>query len=143
MSTKQEIVSDAAFKVWPFSSDFNFTCKDYRVTAATCKCYCLLIVNPTTTNCCKELHLECGRVPRSVFENVAIHEDQSGFVGKQVFFLIPKCCQLYRKSLCFSVTFYSMMKYFFISFLEGCFYGSSQWLFKVKITCKRINFIKK
>ena len=28
MSTKQEIVSDAAFKEWPFSSDFNFTCKD-------------------------------------------------------------------------------------------------------------------
>ena len=75
MSTKQEIVSDAAFKAWPFSSDFNFTCKDCRVTAATCKYYCLLVVNPAITNCCKELHLKCGRVPRSVFENVAMHED--------------------------------------------------------------------
>ena len=28
MSAKQEIVSDAAFKAWPFSSDFNFACKD-------------------------------------------------------------------------------------------------------------------
>ena len=25
----------------------------------------------------------------------------------------------------------------------SCFYGSSRWLFQVKITCKRINFIKK
>ena len=28
MSAKQEIVSDAPFKAWPFSSDFNFTCKN-------------------------------------------------------------------------------------------------------------------
>ena len=28
MSTKQDIVSDAAFKAWTFSSDFNFACKD-------------------------------------------------------------------------------------------------------------------
>ena len=28
MSTKQEIVSDAASKAWPFSFDFNFACKD-------------------------------------------------------------------------------------------------------------------
>ena len=27
--------------------------------------------------------------------------------------------------------------------LLSCFYGFSQWLFKVKITCKRVNFIKK
>ena len=39
MSTKQESASDAAFKVWPFSSDFNFATKDGRVTAAICK-YC-------------------------------------------------------------------------------------------------------
>ena len=31
MPTKQEIVSDAAFKAWPFSSYFNFTCKDYEL----------------------------------------------------------------------------------------------------------------
>ena len=28
MSLKQEIVSDAAIKAWPFSSDFNFNYKD-------------------------------------------------------------------------------------------------------------------
>ena len=63
-------------KTWPFStSDFNFAWKDSRVTAATCKYYCPLVVNPTITNCCKELYLKCGRVPRSVFENVAMHEN--------------------------------------------------------------------
>ena len=49
MSTKQEIVSDAAFKAWPFSSDFNFACNNSQVTAATCKYYCPLVVNLTIT----------------------------------------------------------------------------------------------
>ena len=74
MSTTQEMVFDAAFKAWPSSSGFNFACKDGRVTAATCKYHCPLIVNPIITNCCKELRLKCGTVPRSVFENIAMHE---------------------------------------------------------------------
>ena len=75
MSTKQEIVSNVAFKAWSFSSDFNFACKDGRVTAETCKHYCPLVVNPTITNCCKELCLTSGRIPRSVFENVTMNEN--------------------------------------------------------------------
>ena len=75
MSIKQEIVSDTAFKAWPFSYDFNFACNSGRVTTATHICYCPLVVNPTVTNCCKELHPRCGRVPRSVFENVAMQEN--------------------------------------------------------------------
>ena len=75
MSTKQEIASDAAFTEWLFPSDFNFSCKDGRVTAATCKYYCLLVVNPGITNCYKELHLKCGTVPGFVFEIVAMEED--------------------------------------------------------------------
>ena len=67
MSTKQESVSDAAFKTWLFSSDFNFAGKDDRVSAATCK-YSPLVVNLNVTNCCKELHLKYGKIPRSVFE---------------------------------------------------------------------------
>ena len=90
------------------------------VTAATYKYYCPLVVNPTITNCCKEFHLKCGRIPRSVFENVAIHENFSSFVWKPVFFLIiSKCCHFYWKSLLkvfFSVTFYSMIKYFWSAF---------------------------
>ena len=58
-----------------FSSDFNFACKDGRVTTATCTYYCPVVANPTITNFCKELHLKCGGVPRSIFENVAMHEN--------------------------------------------------------------------
>ena len=75
MSTKQEILCDAAFKAWLFSSDFDFSCKDGRVTAATWKYYCPLVVNPTITNCCKELHLKYDRVPISMFEKVPMHEN--------------------------------------------------------------------
>ena len=106
------------FKVWPISSDFNFSCKDGRVTAATYNYYCPLVVNPIITNACKKLHLKCDKVPRAVFANVAMHENQSGFVWKLVFFLIiSKLCHLYRKSLCFSLLlFYSMMKFFQLAF---------------------------
>ena len=54
MSTKEEIVSDAAFKACSFSSYFNFAyvCKDGQVTSVTCKYYCLLVLNPIITNCC-------------------------------------------------------------------------------------------
>ena len=52
---------DAAFKARLFSSDFSLACKDGRATAATCKYYCPLVVNPTFTNSCKQLHLKCGR----------------------------------------------------------------------------------
>ena len=62
MSTKQESVSDAAFKAQPFSSDYNFATKDGRVTAATCK-YCPLVVSPTVTNYGKGLHLKYSRIP--------------------------------------------------------------------------------
>ena len=64
MSTKQESVSMLPSKYGHF----------HRVTAATCK-YCPLVVSPTVTNCCKELHLRCGKIPRSVFENFAMLEN--------------------------------------------------------------------
>ena len=54
--------------------------KGGSVTAATCKYYCPLFVSPPMTHCCQELHLKCGRVPKSVFENVAMHKKLSGFV---------------------------------------------------------------
>ena len=74
MSTKQESVTDATFKGWPVSSDFNFTSKDDRVTAATCK-YCPLVASPTVTNCCHRLHLKHGKILRSAFENFAMHKN--------------------------------------------------------------------
>ena len=128
VSTKQEMVSDAAFKAWPFSPDFYFAFKYGRVTTAICKYYCPLVVSPTITNCCKELHLKCGRAPRFIFAR------------KPVFFLISKCCHLYRKSLCFSLLLFTVWWSIFDQPFRrllplSCFYGSSQWLFKVKITC--------
>ena len=89
MSAKQEIVSDAAFKAWPFSSNFNFACKDGQVTTATCKYYCPLIVNPNITHCCKELHLKHGRNPRSVFENIAMHKNVATFIKSHCVYLLP------------------------------------------------------
>ena len=68
MPIKQESVSDATFKAWPSSSDFNFAGKHGGVTTATCQ-YFPLVVGPTITNYCKELHLKYSRIPRSVFEN--------------------------------------------------------------------------
>ena len=103
MSIKQESVSDATFKTWLFSSDFNFASKDDRVTTATYQ-YCPLVVSPTVTNCCKKLHLKYGKI-----ENFAMHENYSGFVWKPVFFLIIlKCCFLYRKSSCFTVLLFTV-----------------------------------
>ena len=62
-STKQEILSDAAFMAWSFSSDFDFACKYGQITTAACKYYCPLVVNPTIINCCNELHPKFDRVP--------------------------------------------------------------------------------
>ena len=109
MSTKHESVSNAAFRAWPFLSGFNFAFKDGRVTASTYKYYRPLVVSRTITNCCKRFHLKYGRVPKSVIENAATHGTWSGFVGKQVFFLIiSKCCHLYQKSLRFSVLLFTI-----------------------------------
>ena len=148
MSRKQEIVSDISLKAWPFSSDFNFICKDYRVTAATCKYYCLLVVNPATTNCCKKLNiLNVAEFLGPSLKTLPCTKT-SPVLCEKVFFLIPKCCQLYWKSLCFSQLLFTVWWSIFYRLFRqllplSCFYGSSQWLFKVKITCKRINFIKK
>ena len=150
-STKQESVSDAAFKAWPFSSDFNFVFKDGQVTAAKCKYYCPLVVSPTITNCFKEFHLKCRRVPRSISEIwkrcraqklVRFHVKTSLFL--YYFKMLPL---LSKVIVFFSVTFYSIYSIFdkpFRQFLPlSYFYGSGQWFFKVKISCRRVNFLKK
>ena len=52
--TKQQSLSGATLKAWPFPSIFNFGCKDGQVTTATCK-YCLLLVSPSDEALCKFL----------------------------------------------------------------------------------------
>ena len=96
-STKQEIMSDAAFRACPFSSNFNFVYKDGQVTTVTCKYYCPLVVNPTITNCCKELHHVAEFLDPPLKTSPCMKTSM-----KTVFFLIiSKCCLVYRKSLCF------------------------------------------
>ena len=75
MSPKQESISDATFKACPFSSDFDFASKDDQGTTTTCRYYSPLVVSPTVTNSCKEPHLKYGKIPRSAFENFAMHEN--------------------------------------------------------------------
>ena len=147
MSTEQEMVSNAAFKAWPYSSDFNFVCKDGPVTVARCKYYCPLVVNliplpiaaKNSILNVTELRLWERHHARKLVQ----------FVWKPVFFLIiSNCCHLYWKSLCFSLLYFTVWwSVFHQPFRQllplSCFYGSSQWFLKVKITCKRVNSIKK
>ena len=147
MSTKPEIVSDAPFKAWPFSSGFNFAYKNGRDTAAACKYSYPLVVKPTITHCCKELHLKCGRVPRSLFENVAMHENRfhmKSSLFSHYFKMLPPLSKVTVFSLLLFTVWWSNFDLPFRWLLPlSCFFESSQWLFKVKITCKRVSFNKK
>ena len=121
MSAKQEHMSDAAFKTWSFSYNFNFACKDGQVTAATCKYYCQLFVSPIITNCCKKHNLKCGRVPRSIFENITVHQNYSHLGWNQSFFSyyferLPPV----SKVIVFFCYFLQYDEVFLISLLNGC-----------------------
>ena len=75
MSKKQEIVSDAAFKAWPFSSDFNLHVKKIKLPqllAIGCKPYHYQVANSSILNeaefwdpplktspCTKTSHVSC------------------------------------------------------------------------------------
>ena len=122
MNTKQEIVSDADFKAWSFSSDFNFACKDGRITKATCKYYCLLVVNPAITNCCKEFHLKCGRVPRSVFEMSPYTKTCPVSCENQSFFLLFQNVATFIVSHCVFPLPFTVWWSIFISLLDGCYH---------------------
>ena len=66
----------------------------------------------------------------------------------QLFFLLFRNVAIFIESHCvFLLLFTVWWSIFDQPFRRllplSCFYGSSQWLFKVKITCKRVNFIKK
>ena len=120
MSTKQEILSDATFKAWLFSSDFDFSCKDGQVTAATWKYYCPLVANPTITNCCKELHLKCGRVSYICFWKCHHAWKLVRFCVKTSLFLLFQNIALSEVTVFYSDTFYDDM--FLISLLHGCYH---------------------
>ena len=123
MFTKQKNVYDVAFNAWPFSSDFNFVHKDGRFNTATCKYYCQLFISPTITNSCKNLHLKCDRVPRSIFENIAMQENWYGLVWKPVFFLlfqnVPTFIESHFVSLCYFLPYDEV---YLISLLDVCYH---------------------
>ena len=141
MLAKQEIVSDAAFNACPFSSDFN------QVTAVTCKYYCPLVVNPTITNCCKELHhvaeflhAPLKTLPRTKTSPIS-WENRS-------FFLLFRNVATFIESHCVFLLLFTVWSSIFDRSFRwllplSCFCGSSQCLLKVKITCKRATFVKK
>ena len=147
MSRKQEILSDAAFEAWSFSPDFNFACKNGWVTAAACKYYCLLVVNPTITNCCKEVHLKCGRAPNLSLKTLPCIKTSPVLYENQCFFLLFRNVATFFQNHCFSLLLFTAWWSIFDDPFKrllslSCFDGSNQWLFKVKFTCKRANFIK-
>ena len=113
MSTKQESVSDAAFKIWLFSSDFNFASKDDWVTAATYK-YCPLVVSPTVTNCCKELHLSL-KTSTCTKTSLVSCENQSFFL---LFWNVVTFIKSHCAFLCYFLQYDDV---FLISLLGGCY----------------------
>ena len=121
ISTKQEIVSDAAFKTWPFSSDFNFACKDGRVTAATYNYYCSLVVNPTITNCCKEFHLKWHSSYIRLWKRCHHTRKLLQFHVKTSCFSLFRNVPTFIKSqyLCY---FLQYDEVFLISFLDCCYH---------------------
>ena len=125
MSIKQESVSGATFKAWPFSSIFNFGCKDGQVTAATCK-YCQLTVSQSDEALCKFLPISI--VAKNSILNVAEFLDLP---------LKTSPCLKTGLVSCETSLFYFKMRPP-LSKVMFC-----QWLFKVKITCKRASFTKK
>ena len=116
-------ISDTSFKAWPFSSDFNFAFKDGRVTTATCKYYCPWIVSPTITNCCKKLHLKCGRVSRSALKMLPCMKTSPASCENQSFFLLFQNVATFIESHCvFLCYFLQYDEAFLISLSDGCYH---------------------
>ena len=138
-----------------FHPYFNFACENSQVTAATCKCYCPLVVNLTITS-------PCTKTSRVSCENQSFScscENQSFFLfmWKPVFFLVHVKTSLFScyfemlpplsKVIVFFCYFLRYDEVFLISLLNGCYHylvfmhpvnGCSKSKLLVKV-----NFIKK
>ena len=148
ISTKQEIVSDATFKAWPFSSDLILPVTIVRLLQPDAN---------TTVHWLQTLPLPV--VAKSSILNVAEFLDLSLKTSP-----CTKTSPARVKTSLFSYYFEMLLPlskvivffYYFLQYNESvfdqpfrqllplpCFHGSSQWLLKFKITSKRVNFIKK
>ena len=112
MSKKQEIASDATFKVRPFAYDFNSACKDGRVTTKTCKYHCSLVISPTITIVVKSSILNVAEFLDPSLKTSPCRKTRPISSENQSFFLLFQNIATFIESHCFSVTFYSMMKHF-------------------------------
>ena len=100
------------------------------------------------TNCWKELLPKCSRVLRSIFEKSPCMKTSLISYENQSFFYYFEMLPLLLEVIVFLCYFLQYDEVFFWSVFTWllplfCFYRSSKWLFKVKITCKRVNFIEK
>ena len=92
----------ATFKAWLFSSDFNFACKDSQVTAATCKNYFPPYHYQVAKSCILSV---VGLLDLSLKTSPCTKTTLFSYY----FEMLPPLSKLI---VFFSVTFYSMMKYF-------------------------------
>ena len=141
MSTKQEIVSETTFKAWPFSFDFNFACSNMQILSLSSKPIRWTPLQLSiVTSCYKELHLKCGRVPGSIFENLKLGQ----FRVKNGFSLLFWNVATFI-SHCVFVIFQSD-KVFLTSLLDSCYhwlvfvdpvsgYSKSKLLLKEHVSC--------
>ena len=95
-----------------------------------------LFVSPTMTNCSKELHLKCGRVPDSFLKALSWKKTSPFLCENQPFFIMSECCHLHWNWFCFFlllfIVWWSIFDQPFRRFLPlSCFCACSQWLFKV------------
>ena len=140
----KNVLFDTVFRKWPFSSDFNFACKDGRVTAATWTLLQTLSVpilaKSSIWNVAEFLDLSLQTWPCTKTSSV--------LCGNQSFFLLFRNVATFIESHCvfhcyFFTIWWSVFDQPFRRLLPlSCLYGYSQW-FKVKITCERVHFIKK
>ena len=147
MFTKQEIKSDATFKASPCSFDFNFACKGDWVTTTTCKCYCPLVITLPLPIVSKNSILNEAELLDLFLKTLPCTKTISVLCENQYFFLFWNVA-MSIESHCFSLLIFTVWWSIFDQPFRqmiplSCFYGSSQQLFKVKITCERVNFIKK
>ena len=66
------------------------------------------VVNPTITNCCKELHVNVAEFIDLLLKMLPCMKTSLGFLWKPVSFRISKCCHLYQMSLCFSLLLFTV-----------------------------------
>ena len=87
MSTKQEIVSDAHFKAQPFSSDFNFGCRNVRVSQQHANAIVHCLQAPPLPIVAKSSILNVVELLDSF-----LHENQSFFLFRNVAIFIESHC---------------------------------------------------